>query len=168
MQHLALIELYEVNQKLSKATNNLQRKFVLTILETQWCLVWRIFVSFAMESTFLNTFWKKRKEQKDKQQFQGQQMIKVLCLPSQEIISLSASPYLSLTAKKNWSDPVSGVLFLCVPPCNPLCLLACLDLTNGQRVKVIQWLLTLALDSFLPTQVHRYDTSYRSSFSFSY
>lgn len=35
------------------------------------------------------------------QQFQGQQMIKVLCLPSQEIISLSASPYLSLTAKES-------------------------------------------------------------------
>lgn len=184
-----------IRQKLPKATNNSQRKFFLTISETQCCLIWRIFVDFAMESTFLNTVWRQRKEQKDKYAscwtpylgpvytgLQGRPMIKLLCLSSHEIAVFSASTersfvslfYLSLIAKESWSGKhLWGPFSWCAPPPSArlsVCLLIFFRsaLTNGRCVKLIEWLLILALDSSLPTKLHRNEMSYRSSFGFPY
>lgn len=76
-----------------------------------------------MESTFPNTSWKQRKEENinmrdtehhstvlSTQQLQEQQMIKVLCLPSQEIISHPNLPLPLTNSQRKLSRP-----HLCCP-----------------------------------------------------
>lgn len=135
-----------------------------------------------MESTFLNMLWRQRKEQKEKRARCWTPYLGSACTgasgETNDKAAVSVFPrdhslsccwvkryhfLLPLTNSQGklirWN--ICGVLFHSVPRCETACMLAYLfrsALDNGWCVKVIEWLLALALDSSLSTELHRYDT----------